>query len=137
MPTFGLRVGVDTVAVDQVVESLEHFGDRYSHRIFTDRELSDADGHCGVLATKLAARFAAKEATIKLLRPEAVRPPWRSIELCRAPAGWCEITLYDLALDLARIAGIQSLSVSFTHEDNLATAVVVALCTSHIPQLSS
>ena len=67
-----VRVGVDLVVVADVAEAVEHFGDRYLHRIFTPHELDccRADGTSGGYAMpSLAARFAAKEAAVKVLRP--------------------------------------------------------------------
>jgi holo-[acyl-carrier protein] synthase len=76
----------------------------------------------------LAARFAAKEAALKVLRPEGHRPEWRSLEVLRHPGGWCTMALSGHAAELAAQAGIGELAVSLTHEDGIAAAVVVALC---------
>ncbi len=129
----GLRVGIDLVAVDEVAESVARFGDRYVHRIFTDHEISCciyADDETGTsyVMESLAARFAAKEAVLKVLRPVEVQPPWRSIELHRMAGGWSEIHLSGQASELASRAGIGELSVSLSHEANLAAAVVVGWC---------
>jgi holo-[acyl-carrier protein] synthase len=137
----GLRVGVDLVAVADIVSSVQRFGDRYVRRIFTDHEIAccrgpepmpsndDPDGTLdGYAYESLAARFAAKEATIKVLRPEGPRPEWRSIELHRAESGWCGLRLSGLAADLADRAGIDQLAVSLTHEASMGVAVVVARC---------
>ena len=133
-----LRVGVDLVDVEEVARSVERFGDRYVGRIFTAHEISccRADGRPGPAGLRdagidysyesLAARFAAKEATIKVLRPEGPRPEWRSIEVHRAASGWCELRLSGLAAALADRAGIDQLAVSMTHEASMAAAVVVA-----------
>jgi holo-[acyl-carrier protein] synthase len=74
----------------------------------------------------LAARFAAKEATMKVLRPRDERPDWRTIEVRRDPGGWCELALSGSAARLAHDAAIDSLSVSLSHEAGMANAVVVA-----------
>ena len=93
----GVRVGIDLVVVADVAESLERLGQRYLQRVFTPHELSccrvrpASDGQYGYSAEALAARFAAKEATVKVLRPVGTRPEWRSIEVRRAGGGWCEI----------------------------------------------
>jgi holo-[acyl-carrier protein] synthase len=135
-PTGSLRIGVDLVAVDEVAASVARFGDRYVRRIFTEHEIDccrRGDG-CGVGAStyamdSLAARFAAKEAVLKVLRPVEVQPAWRSIELHRMTGGWCEIHLSGLAAELAAEAGIDELSVSVSHEAAVAAAVVVGRCT--------
>ena len=68
-----LRVGTDVVAVHQVADSVARFGPRYLQRVYTDHELDSCAGSPTFRAARLAARFAAKEATIKVLRPS--RPP--------------------------------------------------------------
>jgi holo-[acyl-carrier protein] synthase len=116
------RVGIDLVSVDAVAESVRTHGDRYLERIFTARERAD----CGRDAQKLAARFAAKEATLKVLRPgpeDSV--PWSSIEVVRNPGGWVDLELGGRAAELAAVFGITGLTVSVTHEGNLAAAVVL------------
>jgi holo-[acyl-carrier protein] synthase len=135
--TSSARVGVDLVAVTDVACSLERFGDRYLDRIFTPHEIAccrTGDRSPGVprgfSVESLAARFAAKEATLKVLRPEGPRPEWRSIEVHRTSGGWCEIRLFGLAAALAVDAGIEELAVSLTHEAMMAAAVVVGMCTS-------
>ena len=124
----GLRVGTDLVAVDQVAESVARFGDRYLGRVYTAHEVSCCRGTPAVVAAGLAARFAAKEATIKVLRPTGHQPDWRSIEIRRDPAGWCAVHLTDEAARMAREQGIDNFAVSLTHEAGMAAAVVVAVC---------
>jgi holo-[acyl-carrier protein] synthase len=122
-----LRVGTDLVEIRSVRESVERFGTDYLERLFTPGELADCTGEAGVDPTRLAARFAAKEATLKVLRPspdEAV--PWRSIEVVRPPGGWVELELHDAAATLAARAGLTELAVSLTHECDYASATVVA-----------
>jgi holo-[acyl-carrier protein] synthase len=123
-----VRVGTDLVPVDQVAESVARFGDRYLGRVYTPHEVACCPGTPSVTAAGLAARFAAKEATIKVLRPLEHRPDWRSIEVRRQPGGWCALHLTDEAARLARQQGITDLAVSLTHEAGMAAAVVVAVC---------
>jgi holo-[acyl-carrier protein] synthase len=123
-----IRVGADVVAVHQVAESIAHFGSRYLERVYTDHELSSCVGGPPVRAAGLAARFAAKEATIKVLRPVGHQPDWRSVEVRRHSEGWCTMGLSGYAAALAAQAGIADLAVSLTHEGDVAAAVVVALC---------
>jgi len=121
-----VRVGTDIVDVEEVAASVERFGDRYLRRIYTDRELAYCTGN-RVPAEHLAARFAAKEATIKILRPTAGDAlAWRTIEVVRAPEGWCHLRLIAGARAAATRAGVDELEVSLSHEARYATAVVVA-----------
>ncbi len=127
-----LRVGIDLVEVRAVRESVRRHADRYLERIYTEREVADSRGADGVDPGRLAARFAAKEAVVKLLRPgreDAV--PWRSIEVVRAPEGWVELELHEPAASLAERAGLTGLAVSLTHEAGFASAAVVAESSNH------
>ena len=123
-----IRVGADVVAVHQVAASVEDLGARYLERIYTEHERISCAGSPSVRAAGLAARFAAKEATIKVLRPAGHQPDWRSMEVRRHPEGWCTMALTGHAASLADQAGIGDIAVSLTHEGDMAAAVVVALC---------
>ena len=117
-----LRVGIDTVEVAAVEAALRAHGDRYLQRVYTAREVAD----CGGDPERLAARFAAKEATLKALRAGAGGVPWAAVEVRRDPAGHTDLALSGAAAQLAAEAGIDELAVSLTHEAGLASAVVVA-----------
>jgi holo-[acyl-carrier protein] synthase len=123
-----VRVGSDVLSVKQVSDSVEQFGDRYLQRVYTEQEISWASDAPAVQAERLAARFAAKEATIKVLRPLGHQPDWRSMEVQRHAGGWCTMALSGHAATLAAKAGITDLAVSLTHDGDVAAAVVVALC---------
>ena len=130
-----VRVGLDLVDPDDVAASVARFGDRYVSRVFTAHEIEccrrpgRGGGKSSYAIESLAARFAAKEAVLKVLRPIGMRPEWRSIELHRMSGGWCEIRLSGTAAAMAAEAGIAGLSVSLSHEQTLAAAVVVGWCT--------
>jgi holo-[acyl-carrier protein] synthase len=125
-----IRVGADVAAVHQVADSVARFGDRYLRRVYTEHEIASCAGTPSVVAAGLAARFAAKEAAIKVLRPSTHQPDWRSIEVRRSPEGWCSMSLSGHAAKLADDAGIAEMEVSLTHDEDVAAAVVVALCHS-------
>jgi holo-[acyl-carrier protein] synthase len=131
--TPGVRVGVDLVVVAEVAEAVEHFGDRYLHRLFTPHELVCCWTGGGYSAQSLAARFAAKEATVKVLRPVGPRPEWRSIEVHRSAGGWCDLRLTGQAAALAEAGCIDGWAVSLTHESMMAAAVVVGTVSGGAP----
>jgi holo-[acyl-carrier protein] synthase len=122
----GLRVGTDLVSVDAVRDSLRTHAERYLERIYTAQELADCTRDGTVDAERLAARFAAKEATIKVLRPGDEPVPWRTIEVVRNPGGWVDVSLTDQAAALAAQTGLSGLALSVSHEGAYASAVVVA-----------
>jgi holo-[acyl-carrier protein] synthase len=125
-----LRVGVDLVSVDSVRESLDAHGEHYLARVYTAGERDDCTTDGIVDPERLAARFAAKEATLKVLRPGEVGVPWSSIEVVRDPGGWVGLELSGPAAELAADAHVLELALSITHEAGFASAVVIATCAS-------
>ena len=122
-----IRVGFDLASVAAVEDELRAPSrDRYLTRVYTEREIADCTTDFGVRAERLAARFAAKEAMIKVLPHSEVGFSLRDIEAVRGPSGKIDIELTGVAAQLAQDAGILKLSVSLTHESGLAGAVVVA-----------
>jgi holo-[acyl-carrier protein] synthase len=119
------RVGVDLTAVGDVADALAAQGERYLRRLFTEHEVASCEGPGGPVAESLAARFAAKEAAVKMLRPTGSRPAWRDIEVRRGDNGACDLVLHGSAASLAEAQGIGGLSVSMSHEAGMAVAVVV------------
>jgi holo-[acyl-carrier protein] synthase len=121
-----LSVGVDLVDISEVAKSVKRFGDKYLRRVYTEHEIACCQGPPDVAAGSLAARFAAKEATLKVLRPDGARPDWRSIEVVRLPNGSCKLRLRGAAARLAVERGLGPFALSMTHEAGLAAAVVVS-----------
>jgi holo-[acyl-carrier protein] synthase len=117
---------MDLVKIEDVTRSIERFGDRYLGRVYTDEEVGYATAEPGRRAERLAARFAAKEATRKVLAQGADGVGFRSIEVQRSAHGGCEIVLHREAAAAAQQQGIFALSLSMTHEAEYAAAVVVA-----------
>jgi holo-[acyl-carrier protein] synthase len=125
MARSSIVVGLDLVQVSAIAHSVERFGSRFLDRIYTLEELRYCLADASTRATRLAARFAAKEAVLKVLRSNDEAISWRSIEVARTRSGACDIVLGAEAQALARAAGITGLSLSMTHEADYASAVVV------------
>jgi holo-[acyl-carrier protein] synthase len=127
MSATAIRVGIDVVSVDEISQSLERFGERYVRRVFTPLEAKYCRAGAGrAAAERFAVRFAAKEATLKALRPEAPSGDWRSIEVLRHASGWCEVVLHGESAALAARQGVEALALSMSHHADHAAAVVVA-----------
>jgi holo-[acyl-carrier protein] synthase len=120
------RVGIDLVFVEDVRASAERWSDRYLRRVFTPRELADCAGPRGADARALAARFAAKEAAMKVLRPRDEALPWQTIEVCQDAAGAPVLALSGAAARLADRGAVGRLSLSVGQTRELAVAIVVA-----------
>jgi holo-[acyl-carrier protein] synthase len=122
-----VRVGTDVQSIEEVAASIARFGDNYVRRLYTDHEIDCSGGTGPDAAPGLAARFAAKEATIKALRLNDEFPGWTAIEVRRRPGGWCELELHREAKQMAERAGVRQLSLSMSHGAGIATATVVGL----------
>jgi holo-[acyl-carrier protein] synthase len=123
-------VGIDLVEVSEVRKSIDHFGAPYLDRIFTPCEQTQC-AEASDPTTHLAARFAAKEATIKALRIDGAIPLWTSMEVQREPTGSCRLHLSGSAARIAKDRGIDRLMVSLSHEADLAVAIVVAIADAY------
>lgn len=125
MPIVG--VGTDIVAVGRFSRLFEIGGQRFVDRWFSAVE-ADFCLASNAPTRHLAARFAAKEATLKSLRLPWHGPlQWRKIEIVRDNAGRPDVALHGEVRDLAAAAGIQHLHVSLSHEIAYATATVIAV----------
>jgi holo-[acyl-carrier protein] synthase len=121
-----VRVGIDLVSVDAVRESIQTHAQHYLERIYTERELEECTTAGSIDPERLAARFAAKEAALKVLRPGDVGLSLRAIEVRRDPGGWVELELSGVARTLATDSGLSNFALSITHEAGYAAAVVIA-----------
>ena len=122
------RVGHDLVLVATVADAIERFGDAYLRRIYTEAELTPLAGEpTDPMASRVAARFAAKEAVMKVLRTGDDWPDFHEIEVLRQPGGWCELQLSGRAMARAEAEGLFGFSVSITHDGEYAAATVAAL----------
>jgi holo-[acyl-carrier protein] synthase len=119
-----IAIGLDTVDVARFREVLAR-RPRLLERVFTKAEQDE----CGKRADPvpgLAARFAAKEATMKALGVGLGGFALRDVQVVRSPSGAPLLTTTGRASELAAAAGIDQLLVSLTHSGLVASAVVVA-----------
>src|SRR5258707_14562827 len=86
-----LRVGTDLVSVETVRGSIDTHAEHYLERVYTEQEVEDCRTSGGLDAERLAGRVAAKEATLKGLRPREQGISWNAIEGRRDPSGWGEL----------------------------------------------
>lgn len=117
-----MTVAIDIVEIGQVAESMAEFGDRYTRRVFTAREIAYASGS----PARFAARFAAKEAVVKLLRPGPIGVDPRSIEVLNESDGAPRVALTGAAAMLAVERRLSRLSLSLSHDGGYAIAAVSA-----------
>lgn len=120
-------MGLDLVQISRIADSIAHFGGRFKHRLFTCEELAYAEGEeasNGPCVERLAARFAAKEATIKALNLSEEGVNWKNIEVRKLRGGACELALHGPVAEIARTLGLAGTSLSLSHDGDYAGAVV-------------
>lgn len=124
-----ISCGVDLIRISRVEKAINKYGNAFLDRIWTEQEQQTA---AAVLS--LAARFAGKEAIAKALGsgigPSGVR--WTDLEILKNSNGAPEVCLHGAAKLLYEESGGISLSLSLSHDGDLAQAFCVLLCTKQI-----
>jgi holo-[acyl-carrier protein] synthase len=121
-----LGLGTDLVAISRVEEILSRHKERFLHRVFTRAEQAECLGRARP-ATHLAARLAAKEATMKALGTGwgfGVR--WQDIEVESGGRTPPALRLVGQAKRHAEARGVRQALVSLSHDGDYAIAVVLA-----------
>jgi len=118
-----LRTGIDLLEINRMQSAQQRFGMRFLERVFTPGEITEVGNN----TASLAARFAAKEAVAKALGTGIGIVSWQEIEILRSPAREPVLHLHGVALRLARELGLTTWSLSLSHSQSHAIAVVVAI----------
>ena len=121
-----LTTGVDIIEIARIRDAVDHHGERFVRRIFTQRELAACHGD----AQELAARFAAKEAISKALGVGIWQQNgvwWDDMEILPDAMGKPIAHLSGRAQQRMKQLGLSEMSVSLSHCDAYAVAFVVAL----------
>ena len=106
---------------------LEKHPQRFLERVFTSTEQADADKNKNRIE-KLAGRFAAKEAVMKLIGTgwrDGIA--WTDIEVVNNALGQPIVTITGKVKELADEKGVEQITLSITHTSNFAIASAVAL----------
>jgi len=119
--------GIDLVDFPRIESMVARHGERFLDRVFTKREQADAQAvHNRV--EKLAGRFAAKEAVLKLLGTGwRGKIAWTDIEVVNNASGQPEVRMDGEVKRIADEAGVKQIALSITHTANFAIASAVAL----------
>jgi len=124
-----LGIGTDLANIDRISRTLERFGDRFRHRVFTETELLKASRRADEAGT-LAKRWAAKEACSKALGTGlAMGISWKDMAVTNRRGGQPEMALTGWAAE--RLAALTPpghdavVHVSLTDDHPWAQAFVV------------
>jgi len=119
--------GIDLVDCPRIEAMIKRHGERFAQRVFTATEQAYAESNKNKIE-KLAGRFAAKEAILKLMGTGwRGKIAWTDIEIINNSSGQPEVTLGGEVEKIAEKLGIEHISVSITHTANFAIASAVAL----------
>jgi len=114
------HIGVDIIEITRIEEAVTNWGERFLSRIYTEAELK----LCRRNPAPLAARFASKEAVMKLLGTGVKGVSWKEIETLSHPSGKPLVNLYGGAKVEAEKLGIKGIAVSLSHSKEYAIAMV-------------
>lgn len=118
-----LATGIDLIEIQRVADVIERQGERFLQRVYTPHERAD----CGERTESLAARWAAKEAVAKALGCGIGDVGFQEIEVQREESGAPSLHLYGAAEKLAAEQGLTTWSISLSHSQSHAIALVVAV----------
>lgn len=120
-----LGIGVDFVENARVQHSLDRFGERFLHRVFTPGEIEYSQS-MKYPARHLAARFAAKEAVSKAFGTGIGKAMgWKDIDVHRKPSGEPFVVLGGGAKKLAEERGTTTVWITLSHTEHHAMAMIV------------
>ncbi len=114
--------GVDIIEVRRIKNAIDKYGRSFLERIFTDKELQNAEGHNNRYQ-HLAGRFAAKEAVFKALGKAGLN--FKDVEIINDLQGKPYCSLTNTYKDKFKVY------ISISHIKNYAVAS--AIITQEIP----
>lgn len=121
-----IKIGTDITSLKRIGAAYERFGERFLDRILTDRERQYVLSQPPHTISRLAGRFAAKEAASKTLGTGWHGVSWKEIEILRLPSGEPSLTLHGRAARIAKSKGLERWEVSVSHEREYAISTVLA-----------
>ncbi len=126
-----LAHGIDLVENARIEDLVRRHGERFTRRVFTPAEIEYALAARNTIE-RLAGRFAAKEAVLKLIGTGwRGKIAWTDIEVVNDPMGRPCVHLTGEVLRITQQQGIGQVRVSITHTAQHAMASAVALADGH------
>jgi holo-[acyl-carrier protein] synthase len=121
-----IGLGMDATDIPRIAATIERYGDRFVHRIFTDGEVAYCTRRKEP-AIHFAGRFAAKEAAMKALGTGHTQNVlWKNVEVVRH-GGPPRLVFHGGAARRFTAIGGHSSLLTITHSDTLALAQVLLL----------
>src|SRR5262245_21355424 len=115
-------IGVDLAVIARMKHVVERWDERYLRRVFTEEEIAYCRRRRDPIQ-HFAARFAAKEATLKALGTGlSMGVRWRELEVRRERGQAPTMTLSGRCRAIARAKGGDRVLLSLTHDGDYAMA---------------
>ncbi len=114
-------IGIDIIEIERIESALKRWEGRFLNRIYTEAELKICEGRI----SSLAARFAAKEAVMKVLGTGAKGIGWQEIEILTDNTGKPLVNLYGRAKNKAAELNLKEFSVSLSDTRQYAVAAAI------------
>jgi len=117
--------GIDIIEISRMDEINPAIRQRFIARVYTQAEIDQA----GDRSDALTGLFAAKEAVSKALGTGIGTVHWQDIEILHLPTGQPTVKLYRNAKIVADEKGLNTWSVSISHDRDKVVAMAVAMGT--------
>ena len=116
-------LGIDIVEISRVEKAIKT--GNFLTKIFTSKEIEYCQSRNRHTSSSFAARFAAKEATIKALNIASKGVFWSNIEVVSGENGAPQIVISGKVKEYADQLGVNSIYVSLSHHQSSAIAQVI------------
>jgi len=115
-------IGIDIIETKRIQSAIKQGDKRFLNRIYTEAEL----GICQDRIQSLAARFAGKEAVMKVLGTGARGVSWQEIEILADSHGKPLVRLHGKAKEKAEKLNLSDFCISLSDTQQYAAAVAMA-----------
>jgi len=123
-----INLGIDLIECQRIRDLWQRHGDRVTDRLLTSAELEYVRRYVADVVPRLAGRFAAKEAILKVLGTGwRGQIAWRDMEVLNDAAGRPFVTLTGECQRVAGSLGITRILLSITHTENYAAATAIGV----------
>lgn len=123
-----IKTGIDIIEVKRIKESIELYGEKFLERIYTKNEIEYCEKKNVKKYESYAARFAAKEATLKAIS-EMINNKfdisWTEIEIINSENGKPRVELSESLIEKFNIKSEINIEISLSHIEETAIASVV------------
>ena len=120
-----IGVGIDTIEVSRIRDSIEKHGDHFLKKVFTSKEQEYCQ-YKSDSAPYYASRFASKEAVAKAFRTGIGKEfGWLDSEIFHGERGEPFVQLSEAGRKCMERVGASKILVSLTHLSTTASAIVI------------